>query len=160
MGSTQSLHSLLRGLLRAQCGQLTWEWMSSCRFPFSGKCEAPSYLWVVPGFFYGLDFVWAWLDPIWCVKHAEELALLCLDKTLLIIELDASFRGTLYGFMLVEVMFFVILPVDGNVIYNADGSLTITVCLVNLELEYIPTHSYTKRHPKEAEPAEWRIEGC
>lgn len=57
-------------------------------------------------------------------------------------------------------MFFVILPVDGNVIYNADGSLTITICLVNLELEYILTRSYTKRHPKEAEPAEWRIEGC
>ena len=49
--------------------------------------------------FYGLDFVWAWLDPIWCVKHAEEIALLCLDNTLLIIELDASFPGTLYGFM-------------------------------------------------------------
>lgn len=57
-------------------------------------------------------------------------------------------------------MFFVILPVDSNVICNADGSLTITVCIFSLELEYILTHSYTKRHPKEAEPAKWRIEAC
>ena len=34
------------------------------------------------------------------------------------------------------------------------------LCLVNLELEYTLTHSYTKRHPKEAETVEWRIEGC
>lgn len=44
-------------------------------------------------FFYGLDFVWAWLDTIWCVKHNEEIAFLCLDNTLLFTDLAASFRN-------------------------------------------------------------------
>ena len=90
--------------------------------------------------FYGSDLVWAGLNTVWCVRHTKEIAVLCCDNALLVIEPDASFSGMFYGVMLVYIMLFVIFSVNCNVICNANGSLAITICLIDLELNDILAH--------------------